>query len=301
MTFARAAIEEGHSHIVEARGQYCFALARFAAGLCGRRHFSGTARSTAASGSNVYEGTRAVDEYLAFHYAPKEHTIPYNFGPSEALDFPARMARLAVQYSSADRRDIAYDIGCAVGRGTFELTATFKRVVGVDFSHAFIAAAQHIKEKGELAYEATEQASLRSKLVARVPVTAIAERASFRQGDACNLGDIGKVDCITAVNLLCRVSNPQAFLLKAIDVLRPGGILLLVSPFSWLEEYTPKERWLGGKLDAHGKPIDSHIAVSATLGDTFDLVARSNEAFLLREHARKFQWGVSDCTVWRRR
>merc|ERR1712039_226878 len=52
-------------------------------------------------------------------------------------------------------------------------------------------------------FEATEQALVRSRLVAKVPEASRPERAVFRQGDACDLGDIGQVDCITAVNLLC--------------------------------------------------------------------------------------------------
>jgi len=269
----------------------------------GRKFFcSGPAtRSVTASGSVVYESTRAVEEYLHFHYAPKDVTMPYTFGPSEALDFPARMAGIAAKHSRSDRRELAYDVGCSVGRGTFELTKTFDRVVGVDFSHAFVDTATLMKEKGELEYEATEQALLRSKLVAKLPADAKPERAEFKHGCACLLGDIGSVDCITAVNLLCRIPDPSLFFQKAIDCIRPGGILVLVSPYSWLEEYTPKDKWFGGKLDESGKEVSSHEAVSQFLGPYFELEARSDEAFLLREHARKFQWGVSDCTVWRRK
>merc|ERR1711865_880158 len=129
---------------------------------------------------------------------------------------------------------------------------------------------------------------------------ALPERTEFRQGDACNLGDIGEVDCILAANLLCRLPDPHAFLVKAGQCIRPDGLLVLVSPYSWLEEYTPKEKWLGGQVDKEGHPIDSHEAVSRVLEPSFTLVTRSDESFLLREHARKFQLGVSDCTVWRR-
>lgn len=258
------------------------------------------ARSTTASGSLVYESRRAVDEYLQFHYAPKEEVLPYAFGPAEALDFPARVAALAAAHARPDRRALAYDVGCAVGRSTFELTHSFERVVGVDFSHAFIAAARALKDRGELEYEATEQAALRSQRLARVPRGAARERAEFRQGDACNLGDIGEVDCVFAANLLCRLPEPLAFLETAIAAIRPGGLLVLASPFSWLEEYTPPEKWLGGRRGADGEPEDSHAALAAALQPAFALLARSDEAFLLREHARKFQWGVSDCTVWLR-
>jgi 2-polyprenyl-3-methyl-5-hydroxy-6-metoxy-1,4-benzoquinol methylase len=34
----------------------------------------------------------------------------------------------------------ALDIGCAVGRSSFELARNFKEVVGIDFSHRFVLA-----------------------------------------------------------------------------------------------------------------------------------------------------------------
>lgn len=43
------------------------------------------------------------------------------------------------------------------------------------------------------------------------------------------------------------------------------------------------------------------VQVAKILSPHFDLVARTNEPFMIREHARKFQWGVSDATVWRRK
>ncbi len=39
--------------------------------------------------------------------------------------------------------------------------------------------------------------------------------------------------------------------------LKPGGLLLITSPFSWFAEYTAPERWLGGTLGADGQPRSS--------------------------------------------
>jgi len=259
-------------------------------------------RSTTASGSVVYESQRAVDEYLQFHYAPPQRALPeFSGAPTQALGFAARVAAIAAKHASPSRVGVAYDVGCAVGRSSFELTKAFQKVVGVDFSHAFVAAAQGMKKNGKLEYQSTEIAAIRTTQVAQMPGEALPERAEFRQGDACNLGDIGEVDCILAANLLCRLPDPHAFLMKAGQCIRPDGLFVLVSPYSWLEEYTPKEKWIGGQVDKQGDPIDSHEAVSRILEPCFTLVARSDEPFLLREHARKFQLGVSDCTVWRRK
>ena len=34
---------------------------------------------------------------------------------------------------------------------------------------------------------------------------------------------------------------------KVPSLLKEGGCLVLISPYSWLEEYTPIEEWIGGK------------------------------------------------------
>jgi 2-polyprenyl-3-methyl-5-hydroxy-6-metoxy-1,4-benzoquinol methylase len=38
------------------------------------------------------------------------------------------------------------DLGCAVGRASFELGRYFENVTGVDFSHSFINAANRLKQ-----------------------------------------------------------------------------------------------------------------------------------------------------------
>eukprot|EP00811_Abedinium_folium_P007128 NODE_16576_length_987_cov_4.438372.p1 GENE.NODE_16576_length_987_cov_4.438372~~NODE_16576_length_987_cov_4.438372.p1 ORF type:complete len:307 (+),score=84.57 NODE_16576_length_987_cov_4.438372:116-922(+) len=247
-----------------------------------------------------YESKKGVDEYIQFHFAPPDRAMLYSFLPTAALEFPARLAAICTKHARPDRLGVAYDVGCAVGRSTFELTRNFNRAVGVDFSAAFIAAARAMQEKGELEYESWEQGVLYSKQVARLPADVIASRAEFNVGDACNLGEIGEVDCILAANLLCRLPEPRRFLDKATASLREGGLLVLVSPYSWLEEHTAPEHWLGGKPDATGAPVFSHAAIAEALDPYFEAVARSDEPFLMRNHSRTFLLGVSDCTVWRR-
>lgn len=46
----------------------------------------------------------------------------------------------------------ALDIGCAVGRSTFELAKHFENVVGIDFSQAFVDRCNELKECGQSPY-----------------------------------------------------------------------------------------------------------------------------------------------------
>ena len=256
-------------------------------------------RSTTASGvggAAVYESGRAVEEYLQFHYGGDD-CMPYAFGPKEALHFARRCGEICNTHAAKDRRGVAYDIGCAVGGTSFELSKGFDSVVGVDFSHAFIAAADKMKVEKESPYKSTVIADVRKERVAVLPEGAHPERVTFKQGDACNLGDIGKVDCFVAANLLCRLPEPIKFLQKAIECTTQGGILVLISPFSWLREYTAVDKWIGGTPECE----DSAAEVATILSPHFELIHRQDEPFLIREHIRKFQYGVSDCTVWRKK
>ena len=66
-------------------------------------------------------------------------------------------------------------------------------------------------------------------------------RLSFYQGDACNLpSDLGQFGCVLAANLVCRLPNPYQFLDRLPSLVAPGGVLVITSPYSWLEEFTPK-------------------------------------------------------------
>ena len=78
----------------------------------------------------------------------------------------------------------------------------------------------------------------------------------------------------------------------------------MISPFSWLEEYTPRSEWFGGQLDAKtGKDRDSAAEFSAfmkSVAPSMTLVSSEEVPFIIREHFRKYQYGVSQCTIWKK-
>ena len=67
----------------------------------------------------------------------------------------------------------ALDIGCAVGRSSFEMTRLFKEVVGIDYSHSFIAACDTMKGQGQMAYSVTTEGDLRMNCVASLDATLV--------------------------------------------------------------------------------------------------------------------------------
>jgi len=258
-------------------------------------------RSTTASGSLVYESEKATQEYLQFHYGIPQALFPFpmELTLGDALEFPARCAKICIRNAKGGPLGRAMDVGCAVGRSSFELARECKEVVGLDFSHRFIEAANKVKEAGEVNYVSIKQGDITSKETVLLDSSIDRSRVNFEQGDACNLReDIGLFDIVLAANLLCRLPKPQTFLDRLPKLVRPGGIVALVSPYSWLEEYTPRDAWIGGTFQ-NEKEVDSFESLKKKMADLhFELVHREDMPFLIREHARKFQWGCSDATVW---
>mmetsp|Transcript_6559 Transcript_6559/g.23229 ORF Transcript_6559/g.23229 Transcript_6559/m.23229 type:complete len:298 (-) Transcript_6559:119-1012(-) len=280
------------------------AVGGIAASLLTRRSSKslGNVRSTTASGSVVYESTRAVDEYLQFHFATPKDLAPLvgPFVSDQALDFPALCAKECL---AAKGRGRALDVGCAVGRSTFELSKDFKEVVGFDFSNAFIEAANKMKANGKATYKTLIEGEIMESRVAVVPQGVKASSCKFVVGDACNMFalNVGKFDAVMAANLLCRVPDPFKFLRDMHEMVNPGGVFVLISPYSWLKEYTDKKHWVGGYEDSSGKAVYTKDAVVKALSGGFDLVSEKNMPFLIREHQRKYQIGCSHCMVWRKK
>ena len=262
-----------------------------------------TVRSTAASGSQVYESKRAVDEYLLFHYGAAEDVMPYGFGPAEALDFPRRLGELCQSLTKEEKSTgvvvkRALDVGCSVGGSSFELSRHFDEVVGVDYSQHFIDAANEMKAKGTMQFEMMKQGRIFTTRKATLPESIHRDRVHFRQGDACNLDpSLGQFDLILASNLLCRLPSPRKFLDDVSNFLTPSGQLVLVSPYSWLQEYTDENEWIGALPGSS----DSFTALqSHTEKLPLKLLLEKNMSFVIREHERKFQYGVSHVTIWKK-
>jgi SAM-dependent methyltransferase len=144
-------------------------------------------RSTAASGSQVYESKRAVDEYLLFHYGRPEDILSFPKGPVEALKFPARCAKICSEHSAKDGRKRALDIGCAVGASSFELARAYEEVVGIDFSNHFVDAANTMKAHGKMQFESLVRGHVFRTCETNMDQSIDRTRVTFQQGDACNL------------------------------------------------------------------------------------------------------------------
>jgi 5-histidylcysteine sulfoxide synthase/putative 4-mercaptohistidine N1-methyltranferase len=243
----------------------------------------------------MYENDTAVSQYCEAHYGKVYFDVP---------NFPARCAQICFQYTQGRPRHQALDLGCAVGRASFELAQEFDHVTGIDFSARFIRIALQLKEKGNVHFELVEEGEVVSYHEARLSDTGlhrVAERVEFSQGDASNLKpQFTGYDLILAANLLDRLSDPRRFLETIHERLKIGGVLVIMSPYTWLEEFTGKEDWIGGIRKA-GEPYMTLDGLRDLLGPHFRMLDEpQNVEFVIRETRRKFQHTVSELTAWER-
>ena len=269
-------------------------------------HVGGTPCCTSGPATLVYESDELLSQYYLLHFGTLEQLAPGPAIAADTVDFPARCARILTK--AAARLGIstarALDIGCAVGGASFELARSVGDVVAADLSMAFIDAAKLLQRDGHAHYTARDEADLVQHFDAVIDPRIDRSRIRFMQADACALpADLGSFDLVLTGNLLCRLPSPSALLGRLSGsggLVRPGGLLLNISPWSWQEVYTPKSLWLGGRL-VDGEPRRSSDGLRHALEVDFELLETFDMALLIREHRRKFQYITPEATLWRRR
>ena len=245
---------------------------------------------------NFYETDEQLGQYLDFHYGPAHFGVP---------NFPCACARhcLSLPRPAADSR--ALDLGCAVGRATFELARGYTHVTGVDLSQRFVEAARTLATEGRMNYHVRDEGELTHTARAELGALALAEmapRVSFHHGDAGDLAvAAGRYDLVFAGNLIDRLAEPARFLRELAQRLVPGGYLVIASPYTLLEAFTPRENWIGGYHDATGA-VTMRDGLNQCLAEHFSAVGSPFDlSFVIRETRRKYQHSVAEVTTWQRR
>jgi 5-histidylcysteine sulfoxide synthase/putative 4-mercaptohistidine N1-methyltranferase len=246
------------------------------------------------SQKDIYERDSAVNQYIEFHYGQSYFGVP---------NFPETLAKKVLAYTK--NRGKALDIGCSVGRASFELAKEFNEVWGLDFSARFIGVATMLQESGEVFYEIPVEGDLKENRVFALESIGVSaestKRCRFYQADASNLKPIySGYDLVLALNLIDRLYDPQKFLDDIVARVNSGGVLMLASPYSWSEEFTPKERWIGGYY-CNGKAVQTASRLKDILASSFEFLDEFKEAFVIKESAHKFQHTLSNVQVWRKR
>ena len=242
---------------------------------------------------DIYETDTLVSQYCEFHFGQDYFGVP---------NFMVTAAGICRELVAGRKIARALDLGCATGRATFELAKFCDHVTGIDFSARFIRVGHELQQRGITRYSIIEEGELVSyheKTLEGLGLADTKQKVEFWQGDAHNLKDqFTGYDLVLACNLIDRLYDPARFLDHISDRINAGGLLVLLSPYTWLEEFTPQEKWLGGmKID--GENVTTLDGLRTRLEPGFRMIGEPrNVEFVIRETARKFQHTASQMTVW---
>ena len=267
--------------------------------------------------TNVYESDDLLAMYLGLHFplsGAKENVNPimqHEHAPTHGLRFPQRVAELLCKLEPVRTNNRALDVGCAVGGSSFELAKSFEHVEAFDFSNSFVEAANRIKAGEELSFRIPVEGDIYEEVsvVNEQGVDSdVMKRVNFFQGDACALSEYAEskeeftFDAVMLSNLLCRLPDPMAALNAMPKIVNKGGVVVIVTPFTWLEEFTPKSKWLGGFHDPVSQESlyskDNLKQIMESLG--FEKIHEEQMPLVIREHRRKYQYILSEASGWRK-
>ena len=243
--------------------------------------------------SLYYETDELLSQYAEFHYGDIYFDVP---------NFPVTLAKLAIAAMGDRPAHNALDLGCASGRATFELAKHFEHVTGVDFSARFINQGVTLAEHGVLRYTLVDEGKLvsyRECTLSGLDLKEVKDKVDFFQGDACNLKPIlTGYDLILAANLIDRLYEPAKFLAMVHERLNQGGLLMIASPYTWLEQHTKQEHWIGG-FKRDGESFTTLDGLKEMLSKHFRLIGVPCEVpFVIRETRHKFQHTLSEVSIW---
>lgn len=286
-----------------------------------------------------FESDVLISRYLSMHYGTQDQTLSCLSGRSGAplsmwpafTEIPikrsadsliewARRSLSTIQQSSGKGLR-ALDVGCAVGRGVFELalassdqdtsikTPLFSEVLGLDISARFIEVAVRMKEKHQMDYDLNVEGDISMRVSASLPPLGsqgweeACSRTKFIQGDACSLSslNVGSFDAVLAADILDCVPEPMTLLRSIHTAMKAGGVLLLSSPYAWNDRFTSRDNWIGGTRK-DGEPERSSDTLQNVLVDMgFECVSEEDAVPLLMPiDARRFELRLLHTMVLRK-
>lgn len=256
-----------------------------------------TAADAPAAPEDKYESDDIVAAYIEFHYGESHLGVD---------NFPVSCIKEVGRVLEDTPRTKALDLGCATGRSSFELAKLFDHVDALDYSPRLIETPIKLQSLGKVRYSVQDEGDLHTQKEIQLSdfedYELQKDKVSFAQGDACNLDAkyLG-YDLVFAGNLIDRLYNPKGFLSAMKERINAGGMLVLTSPYTWLEEYTPREAWLGGFTNESGENVTTLDGLRKMLSPEFEMVGKPvSVPMVIRETRRKFQHTFSELSAWRK-
>ncbi|ACL01934.1 Methyltransferase type 11 [Desulfatibacillum aliphaticivorans] len=155
----------------------------------------------------------------------------------------------------------AVDIGCAVGRLSFDLSRTHSRVIGLDTSLSFIKRARRIMKERSLHFDMILEGNITERQVCELNPDWNFDRVEFVVADALALPFHEDLfSTASSINILEKVPHPIQHLQDVNRVLKKkDSVFVFSDPFSWDASVSTPDLWLGGRNQGpfQGRGVDN--------------------------------------------
>ena len=214
------------------------------------------------------------------HYAV-DHWGEFDPDPWPGVGAIGRLMDVVFETQAPRRGGRAVDLGCSVGRSTFELAArTDGLVLGIDLNLSMLRLAAQALRTGQVSYPRRRVGMVFDRRTHPVQV-ADPERVDFWAADAMALPLVDDIaDNVLSLNLLDCVPNPGAHLQSIGTLLNPEGVAWLATPYDWSTGATQVQGWIGGhsqRGDDAGSPVARIRQMLTPAVTGLELVAERDE------------------------
>lgn len=160
------------------------------------------------------------------------------------------------------------DLGCSVGRTTFELAETTEDpILGVDLNFDMLRLAASVMNHGEAVYP-RRKVGLVYDLRRFTAQFQGSSRVDFWDVDATVLPfPENTFGFASSLNLLDCVTSPYDHLKCLANVLRPEAYAILTTPYDWSVSATPLGAWLGGHSQRGENKGESEVVLKSLLAE----------------------------------
>jgi len=285
-------ISTGNEVIKNAR----YAFRRHFTQHAGFRYVSSEYNKMPVSAMNQYETDSDVCQQLQNHY---ENALNKQKNYQKEV---AELVKDTVKQYQVDNKKLL-DLGCSVGRCSFELAANFDQIDAVDFTARYIQHGVQLQNSENVRYITKNEGEIVDFHEVNLEQLDLlsAKNIVFSQGDPSNLKAIFTgYDVVLAQQVLENNHHPKLFLANVDQKLNPNGLLFLLSDYDFNENITAKENWLGG-IKINGENVTAFAGIDEILRSKFELLSQHELNKTLKSSARHASIHYIHVTVWRKK
>ncbi|MFW3343698.1 5-histidylcysteine sulfoxide synthase [Aliarcobacter butzleri] len=177
--------------------------------------------------NNFYESDESISSYCDLYYGKDNLYTNY--------------VDLLRPYLKDLKNSKALDLGCCVGRTSFELAKIYDEVLGIDFSANYINIGVKLKLYDFVNYKIKKEDKTfeeRAIYLKDFDLEKVKDKVSFMQGDACNLKEIYKdFDLIFYSSLIDKLYYSKKFLEDVSRRINKNGFFVFLSSHNWFNEH----------------------------------------------------------------